>query len=241
MKIKTVTITGADNSVTPEEIVALSQEFPFVEWGILLSLSQVDGRRFPSYDWIWRLEDLLADHSLDNPVMTSAHLCGLWLRDVMKGNISCPLLSLGIFNRVQLNFHGKRHEVFQDAFLTILRAMVSSGRQIIFQWDGVNNYILNNAIANGIPGQALFDLSHGAGIAPAEWPEPLKHTPCGYAGGLGPDNLARELERINAKVGDAEIWIDMETKVRSNNDRSFDLAKVRECLEIAKPWTEEAA
>jgi phosphoribosylanthranilate isomerase len=58
----------------------------------------------------------------------------------------------------------------------------------------------------------------------------------GYAGGLGPDNLAHEIPRIAKAAGDARVWLDMESGVRSNNDKQFDLDKVLQCLEIAKPF-----
>jgi len=237
MKINIVTMTGADGNTNPADLIALSQEFPFVEWGILLSATQEGSKRFSSGAWISDFAEAMDDHGLEEPVNTSGHLCGRWLRALLKGEMRCPHFNLGIFQRVQLNFHGETHEVYHDNFIDILQRILLTGRKIIFQLDGVNNYILNNAIASGISGQALFDLSHGAGIAPNQWPWPLKHTRCGYAGGLGPDNLAWELERIADKVGDKQIWIDMETKVRSHDDKLFDLDKVRRCLEIAKPWT----
>ena len=34
--LQTVTLTGADDSVNPEDLIAISKEFPFVEWGILI-------------------------------------------------------------------------------------------------------------------------------------------------------------------------------------------------------------
>jgi hypothetical protein len=37
MRLKTVTITGADDAVDPEELLQIQQRYPFVEWGILLS------------------------------------------------------------------------------------------------------------------------------------------------------------------------------------------------------------
>jgi hypothetical protein len=82
---------------------------------------------------------------------------------------------------------------------------------------------------------ALFDLSHGAGVLPETWPKPLT-IPCGYAGGLSPEIVARQIERVSALVGDKHIWIDAETKLRSPNDLLFDLEKVRTFLEVAKPW-----
>ena len=62
----------------------------------------------------------------------------------------------------------------------------------------------------------------------------------GYAGGLGPSNLAAELERINKAASDQAIWIDMETHIRSNADLTFDLNKAVKCLELSLPWIDPA-
>ena len=37
MTLNRVTITGADDFTEPKDLVELSEEFPFVEWAILLS------------------------------------------------------------------------------------------------------------------------------------------------------------------------------------------------------------
>ena len=48
MKLHTVTITGTDDSTNMADLVALSREFPFVEWAILVSESHEGGFRFPT-------------------------------------------------------------------------------------------------------------------------------------------------------------------------------------------------
>ena len=82
----------------------------------------------------------------------------------------------------------------------------------------------------------LFDLSGGAGILPESWPK-AKGEYCGYAGGLSPENLEEQLEKIKCVVDeDQKIWIDVETHVRSSDDKQFDLDKVRKFLEISKRY-----
>ena len=71
---------------------------------------------------------------------------------------------------------------------------------------------------------------------PEYWCGPI-HIYNGYSGGLGPDNLESELRKIEQVTKpEDEIWIDMETKIRSDDNKTFDLNKVRRCLEIVKPW-----
>ncbi len=106
-------------------------------------------------------------------------------------------------------------------------------KEFIFQYDNVNTVFVDLAKQAKVNFSALFDLSHGIGILPSEWPNLLDGVKCGYAGGLSPENLEEQIKRIEEKAGDTEIWIDMETHVRSNYDMLFDLQKVRQCLDIA--------
>jgi hypothetical protein len=122
--------------------------------------------------------------------------------------------------------------------------------QFIFQIDGDGqNAHLNSLFAvldraSGIDIVGLFDVSGGAGILPGAWPKPFfmlddeQYDYHGYAGGLGPDNLTEQIPLITKSADGARHWIDMESGVRSKNDVEFDLAKVRRCLEIAKPFVE---
>ena len=83
----------------------------------------------------------------------------------------------------------------------------------------------------------LFDLSGGAGTLPKKWPQ-ARNFYCGYAGGLSLDNLSEQLKLIEKSVGDRTIWIDVETHIRSEDNKVFDLEKAERFLEIAKPYTE---
>lgn len=256
MRLDRVTITGPDDSIDPKAIRELSREFPFVEWGILVSANHFDtgGPRFPSHAWINRLKEEVRDierFPCEDRMKLSLHVCGRWVRELLLGNVCVPpaLIEGPTFMRVQLNFHAQREQCDPDKFYSALLAL--GQRQYIFQIDGGNGnrhldgvYMRNEVLSvDAVP---LFDISGGAGILPDEWPKPqymeagdgfAYH---GYAGGLGPDNLEQQLPLIAAAAGDARIWIDMETRVRSDDDQQFDLAKVRRCLEICAPLIDRA-
>ena len=72
---------------------------------------------------------------------------------------------------------------------------------------------------------------------PREWPAAEPDLRCGYAGGLGPVTLADQLARLHDLVKGETVWIDMEKRVRSDDNVTLDLARVRRCLEIAAPYT----
>jgi hypothetical protein len=232
MIIKTVAITGADNSINPEELIPLTKEFPFVEWGILLS-NRNNRERYPSEAWL---------RTLPGELPLSGHLCGGWVRDLVMEGTFTALESLGhtwpLLKRVQINAGPYWYKADKQAFFDLLKRYP---KEYIFQQ--VHPDFLKEAQDQGINASPLFDKSGGRGNLPASWPKPISAY-CGYAGGLGPDTLKEELPRIAQVTQPTDtIWIDMESRVRSattDEDRKdcFDLEKVRECLEITKPWVE---
>ena len=229
--ITRVTITGADNSISPLDLVRITRQFPFVEWGILVSKNSVGNYRFPSFGWINELINLKKLYELP----LSLHLSGMYVRDMVDGKptvINDLPKIWRAFDRVQINTHAQNHNT-GELMMPILNCFPE--KEFIFQFDNVNGQLLENAINSGVNCSALFDLSHGTGVLPEKWPKPLKGK-CGYAGGLGPDNIQQQIHTIESIVGEKQVWIDMETKVRSENDSLFDLNKVVKCLEISKPY-----
>jgi hypothetical protein len=253
--IDRVTITGADDSVDPNELAALSKRFPFVEWGILLSARAEGTNRFPSRKWIDRLSDLWwemlgdaerrnAAGNINNDVLTlSGHVCGRWVREICGGmwTVADSLgKSFDMFSRIQLNFHAEVHKLDRKKFIEGFDDERLYFRQFIFQLDDVNNDILDMAREADIDAVALFDTSGGIGRLPEKWPA-ARDFYCGYAGGLSPENLTIQLEAIEKVCGQGPIWIDVETHVRSDNDSQFDLDKVTKFLETAEPWVTQGA
>lgn len=230
MKICTVTITGADDSIDPQDLVQLSKKYPFVEWGILLSMNSQGSPRFPSRDWMQRLLDR------SDELRLSGHLCGKWVRDLVAGEPSYQQANPHLwpmFKRIQLNFHGNT-EGFCPRFLDAIH--LAHDKQFIFQLPNFENELFTKCREANLNVVPLFDLSHGQGVTPETWPEPLAGVCCGFAGGLGPDNIEHELEKIQSSAINAEVWIDMETKVRSDDNARFDLYKVERCLDIAEDY-----
>lgn len=244
MNLDRVTITGADDSVPPSALAVLSESYPFVEWGILISESRPRGPRFPSYRWVQELVRINREQTV--PMKLSLHVCGRWTRQWLLGIVEPSLTEylFDDFQRVQLNFHAERTPCRTDGFAKALRQY--SEREFIFQIDGATgNAHLEAAHAMEVSNcVSLFDISGGAGVLPESWPKPLYINPQpdddlvdhyayhGYAGGLGPDNLADQIRKIGEAAGNCRIWIDMETRVRSPDDMLLDLEKVRQCLDI---------
>jgi hypothetical protein len=230
MRLITVTLTGADDATDLDKLWEISDEFPFVEWGILLSRNSSGRPRFPSVKW---LSELAERHYVREAmaIQFSGHLCGGFVKELLMGDqkfiSEIGDAAFACFDRVQINTHGQPHEYKPSRMIPALN---SSDKSYIFQYDNVNRAVLETAVSEGIKAQALFDLSHGAGVLPDEWPVPVEGVYCGYAGGLSAENVEDQLQIISEKVGDTPFWIDMETKVRSNGDKLFDLGKCWEVL-----------
>lgn len=238
--LTTVTITGADDAVNPEDLGALSREFPFVEWAILISPKRVGTARYPGETWMHALA-LLAERV---PMRRALHLCGRAARETMDGG---PGWLVPSYQRVQIN----GFEVAQMPRFGI--------REFVGTWDGPaealvrsrfeHEFILQvrdrESIAAGArvawalpPGRAslLFDPSGGRGIeAAAPWPRPPHgEVRMGYAGGINPENVCKVLSDLYPIAG-SDFWIDLESGARTPDDR-FDLARVRTVLERAQPF-----
>jgi hypothetical protein len=230
MNLKAVTITGADDSTSIIELVDLAHQFPFVEWGILVSQRLEGSPRFPGRDWIDRFSTV----AFAKKLKVSTHVCGRWVRDMFVGKLNWPDLPecVHISQRIQINTHAEEH-VSTMGLIDCLRSL--SGKQFIFQWDGVNNHLSLGVHAHGLDVAALFDTSGGAGILPDKWPS-SRNVPfwCGYAGGLGPQNVVNQVQKIEALFEEGfsrPYWIDMERRVRTEDDRALDMKAVRSVLE----------
>jgi hypothetical protein len=236
MILDRVAITGADESIDPKQLLDLTADFPFVEWAILLSRSSEGKRpRYPGRKW---MDKLLRVADENKNLRWAGHLCGSWVREwVYHGEMTFEAERpdyLPIFSRLQINFHGAEyHQPHKDYWRWLQENKLI---QYILQMDGVNDAMLPWALEKKINAVPLFDRSGGDGITPESWPMPWPNLYNGYAGGIGPDNIRDEINRISGAVGgNVRIWIDMESKVRDDQDK-FDLTKVRACLEAAKQF-----
>lgn len=243
MILSKVTITGADNNTDIQELVNLSNEFPFVEWGILFSKKRLNTPRYPYKHYAFALKQLAQEQGVY--INLSGHICGEWTKEFFNGNFSfreyfSPINYFEIFKRVQLNFNSSHNpydikkvmELIGNDFFT----------KFVFQYNNSNTKLCKEVTDEFKDGDVsnvnfLYDSSGGRGTARNSWPGVIKGHYTGYAGGLSPVNLKEQLELIGSVTSENDtIWIDTETGVRDQLD-NLDLNKVREFLTIAKEYT----
>jgi len=244
----TVTVTGADDTINPEEmgkLVDIWRRFPFVEFGLLMSANntRTGCPRFPSIQWLSKLARYLTINHLHD-LRFSAHLCGKWVQQLLMGKALEGFGAvddtniLDYVDRYQLNTHGVLHTLHKMEFLKALDRLPLSRAQIIFQLDGMNNE-LPIACRADLDVAILHDVSSGAGLLPAGWNLPVPGLFNGYAGGLSPENVVEQLHKICDLLPEhKQIWIDAETHLRSTVDGRdiFDLDKVAAFLEAVQPY-----
>jgi hypothetical protein len=232
MHLKYISLTGADDAVDPADLLALSQAFPAAEWAILLLPERAGTPRFPGPDWIRSF----AAQAAAACAHTAMHLCGEALLGFIDGKDSIFDAMQG-FSRIQLNLKFGEVEGKYDPAALLERVAGNPRWQFIIQYAKDKQGLL--PLLRDIPNHAvLFDESAGRGISPDSWDAPLSGHFCGYAGGLNPDNVAQNLATLGTVAAGHEIWIDMETGIRTND--VFDLAKARRVLEIAGPFVRPA-
>ncbi len=223
-----ITLTGVDDLTNLAELANLSERFPLVEWGFLYSPKrQGKGGRYPSVATL-----LDAFRELPDTVRVALHVCGAGVPNLLANEAEVTGLVDAVAERggrVQLNFNQSRDSIDLDALSALLDRYPSL--KVITQHNEANEGVWKRLCghANYV---VLFDSSGGRGVERSSWPSPLHGIHCGYAGGLGPDNLAAELTRIRAAAIHQPHWIDMEGKLRTEDDL-FDLQRAEVCLREA--------
>ncbi len=230
MKLTRVTISGADDKVPHEALIDLSAEFPFVEWGLLLSRTRQGSPRYPSANWLLRFK-------ADEHCAISHHLCGAMAREAMSGKhptrLTPELAEVRDFGhraqRAQLNG-------FSDYVLPGLLIAERLDMQIILQCSTLQAVERAEKFAEVHSNvTALWDKSGGTGKLMDSWPLPLGELRIGYAGGIDEHSVVDLLKKLTGNREPHDFWIDLESGARTTKDE-FDLGKVRRVLELASAF-----
>lgn len=227
MNINRVTITGADDKINPYDLLSLSAQFPFVEWGILFSKSKEGQNRYPSKDWIKKFLERKTTE-----IKISAHLCGAYPREILQnGNLSIFDFLGSDFQRAQINFNFG-NTPFESKHLDHLLWNKEINSHIILQYNKSNSHVID--ILEEYEFDVLYDSSGGRGTEIKEIKEPFEFYYTGYSGGLGTDNIDDFCQKISMHSNPSNVFIDCESGVRTNDE--FDLNKVTKYLEICSKY-----
>ncbi len=184
--------------------------------------------RYPSTSWMNRIRQKPSNLRL------SAHLCGASVRRYLHGKAlrppMGPLLARIQLNQIDLEYlfaNWPRRAPIQVSHGVIILVCPDPDARV---------FALARAWhANGCKTAVLIDDSRGTGRTRRDWPQTDDDILCGFAGGIGPDNIRQTLDEILDRQLGKPFWIDMESKIRGD-DGGFSVEKATRCLEIADDW-----
>ncbi|MEY2161397.1 hypothetical protein [Rhodanobacter sp. FW106-PBR-LB-2-11] len=202
-----ITLTGADERTDVAALLELLAAHPTLEIGLLYSATPEHRNRYPSLGWLHATARALAGRC-------AIHVCGMLARAQLKSGELQDLVR-----------HARRVQVNGDVGRDELPILSSRVHALITQYNP-RSTDLSLAPESGHH-QLLVDASGGRGIGPKHWRRPETPKRVGFAGGLGPHNLAEQMDRI-LLVAEGDWWIDMEESLRS--DDWFDISRARAVL-----------
>lgn len=214
--ISLVTFTGIDERTDLTRVREFVEKYRFVEFGVLLSLTPEDkDARYMYLDQIRHVAEALHD------VPLALHVCGSAVQHLVFNSHPDVVALAAKFGRVQLNFNAKKAK-FTSGDLE--SAMTAIPGKVITQHFPGNTQLVNELRAPNH--QVLYDTSGGSGRPTQHWLPPFERKATGYAGGLGPEGIHESLEAIANAAGTTPVWIDMESRVRTDGYLNLDKCAV---------------
>lgn len=245
-KLRALGFCGADDSIDPNLLGLICEAYPFVEFGVLFRPDKEGTPRYASSEWVKKVGKIVSKSTVN--MKLAAHLCGTRVNDILKGNdeFLSTLPALG-FKRIQINATAVNGVDVSNlsASVPLLAKLMHKYKQLEFilqkneetrpLWEGLlscdNEY---SGKKDCLPSNVtmLVDESKGTGVLANAWPNPPKEYDIGYAGGIGPKNIKKVLADVLEAGNGRNIWIDMESSLRSIKDGMdvFDLNKCYECI-----------
>lgn len=213
-----ITFTGADDKTSYEDLEKLHNQD--IEFGILLGsdfakLGELfNGKaRYPSINWI---------ENLPNGLNLSLHLCGQLVDNVLNKTtqINRNHTFFHKFQRVQLNLGKNRINDLDYNYLDDL--CHKWGKEIILAGPFTDDYLFC------LHSETQFLIDHSGGTGKhGGWFQPSCITQFGLAGGIGIDNILSVKKQAKLLGCD---WIDMESKIRTND--VFDAVLCQQILDL---------
>lgn len=245
MKLRYITCSDPREYNSIKSIISLAR-LPHAEIAVQCHPSQMS-KGMPRNIWF---NELLHEINQTSRISLAIHINNEWANDICTRGIIPDIIldwlkiekqhNKPLIKRVQLNMSKNTADnINTDA----LRGVSYDFRhtEFIFQYNDKTKDAIEKLHKSYARFSILFDASGGNGISPQNWQKPpYENHPIGYSGGISPDNVIRNLDKINAVAGDREIWIDAEGKLKSQTlfeDKSlFDADTARAYVRRANIW-----
>ncbi|MBD5388648.1 hypothetical protein HDR63_00115 [bacterium] len=250
MNLRYITCSDMREDVSLRDAIALLSLSPRVELGIQAHAEAMDFGT-ARYDWLDAL--LTQSARMARPLNIAIHVNYDWCSQMVAAGAQKykwpgPIQNLfhrtgrngaPLIRRWQLNIGDGTPGIRWPDLVGVCRAFAD--RELIFPYNTQNPVTQKINRLHQVPGCAfslLYDASYGAGISPDAWYAPaFADRPMGYAGGLSPDNVADNLEKIRAVCpADYTTWIDAEGQLMTPHTRRFDIHRATRYVLAALDW-----
>lgn len=242
MNLEKITCSDMREYNEIDDIINLGKTYPMAEFAIQAHPSKFSGW-MPRYVWF----DTLMHAAKMNNINLAMHVNAEWRTEICRGNIPYEIKrmwnlqranGMPVIGRVQININGGKESFrfYADRVADIIRAYPNI--EFVFQYTPRQRARLKKLDATGAPFSMLFDASGGRGISPLAWHAPVsKNHKMGYSGGLSPENVAENLDKINLVLPtDYNTWIDAEGKLKDPDTKQFDVARAEKYIQNAIRW-----
>lgn len=229
--LQNLTFTGIDNSTELDGLLALSKDYPNIEFGVLTCSDWHDkGMRYP--------DPILMNHLGHKELQFALHICGRDTKDVLNGNWDNIIARFGdsfqFFQRIQLNLGRQKVKLRYS-----LTNVPDNVKEIIVQQSDIKaldmyKYLKGTSLANTFRVTTLVDGSGGRGVScsPSEDLFACMDGKFGFAGGINPRNCRDIYESCEqfSEILKLPYWLDMESGVRTD-DNYFSINACRKVCE----------
>jgi len=242
MNIEKITCSDMREYNEIDDIINLGKKYPMAEFAIQAHPSKFSAH-MPRYVWF----DTLMHTARVNNINLAMHVNSEWRTEICRGNIPYEIKRMWdmrrdngkpVIGRVQVNINGGKgaFRFYANKVFDIIRAYPDI--EFIFQYTPRQRRRLKKLDKMDAPFSMLFDASGGRGISPKMWRAPvMSNHKMGYSGGLSPDNIAENLDKINLVVPKNDnIWIDAEGKLKDPTTKQFDPLRAEIYIQNALRW-----
>ena len=260
MNLKYITCSDPRNHNSIEEMFGLWRIDPRVEIAVQMHPKKVSPET-ERYKWICEMLHQLTIRKGDYNF--AVHINQDWCIDLVKGHMPEELgvilhakKPLGgdipLVKRIQLNMPQTAVNEFNPRVVkSVVDYFRDQGQEVIFQYNNLTKDAVEQLHQTRAEFSLLFDASGGRGELPKSWESPIypgQHMQ-GYAGGLRPENVSANLDKIAEVAGIFPTWIDAEGGLQSETGelkpdskpvKLFNSARAAEYIQSALAWEQKA-
>ena len=244
MKLKYITCSDPREDIPIETILNFTAKYPIAEIGLGVYPASM---LYNKHHQVWFDQIIRNAQNMPTPPNIALHINHSWCNYMCEGIIPNELdwylhltnqhTKQPVIKRIQLNINDYSKKFDPKRLAALINQQ--RNQEFILLWNERMTKGIETLKQTSAKFSLLFDDSYGTGTEPNAWHVPVYNgIPNGYAGGIGPDNVAKNLDKINTILPkNYETWIDAKGKLCDKETTfSFTLELAEKYLQNALNW-----